>query len=57
MYEVPEHDTRGMAEFAQDIFLQGRVEKYDGQNEIQSLSSEEANFFSENLSDDEDNKP
>lgn len=30
LHQVPENDTRGLAEFAQDILLQGSVQKYEG---------------------------
>lgn len=49
---VPENDTRGLAEFCQDILIDGKVKKYENENEIQVRNSMDADVFSEADSDE-----
>lgn len=54
MLYVPENDTRGLNEFAQDILIQGKVQRYVPPSTPEGArDSFECAVFSENDSDDQ----
>ena len=54
MLYVPENDTRGLNEFAQDILIQGKVQRYVPPSTPEDVrDSFECAVFSENDSDDQ----